>query len=78
MHPNSSHTQRPANDNASPRTHSINAAPTLPTLFVMDDGVEKMPVPIIRPTLFCNACQLVDSTINSCPLLCIISTYIKK
>lgn len=55
MHPNSSHTQSPANDSASPSTHNSNAAPTLPTPLVMDDGVEKMPVPMMRPTLFSTA-----------------------
>lgn len=34
-----------------PRTQSIKDAPTLPTLEVMEDGVEKIPVPIIRPIL---------------------------
>ena len=36
-----------------PSTHSSKAAPTLPTLFVMEEGVEKIPVPMIRPTLRC-------------------------
>lgn len=38
----------PAKARQNPRTHSINAAPTLPVLLTTDDGVEKMPVPIIR------------------------------
>lgn len=52
MHPNSSQMNRPANDSANPKAHSKSAAPTLPTLSVMEDGVEKMPVPIILPMLW--------------------------
>ena len=51
MHPNSSHTKSPAMDMANPITHMNIAAPTLPVLLVMLDGVEKIPEPIIRPML---------------------------
>lgn len=51
MHPNSNQIQRPENDRASPRTHSNRAVPTLPTLAVIEAGVEKMPVPMIDPML---------------------------
>ena len=49
--PYSSQMNRPQNDSAKPRTQSIRDAPTEPTEPRMDDGVEKIPVPIIRPTL---------------------------
>ena len=48
MQPSSSHIRRPANERRNPRVHSIKDAPTLPVLLKMDDGVEKMPVPMIR------------------------------
>lgn len=51
MHPNSSQMKRPANASTSPKPHSSRAAPTLPTLSVMEDGVEKIPVPMILPML---------------------------
>ena len=56
MQPNSSHTKSPQNASTKPSTHNINAAPTLPTPCVIDDGVENIPVPMIRPTLPSN-CQ---------------------
>ena len=49
--PYSSQMNRPQNDSAKPRTQSIRDAPTEPTDPRMDDGVEKIPVPIMRPTL---------------------------
>ncbi len=51
MHPYSSQTYKPQKDRANPKTHNISAAPTLPTLLVMDDGAENIPVPIMRPVL---------------------------
>ena len=51
MQPNSIHTQRPENERAAPSTHSMRAAPTLPTLLVMEEGVAKIPEPMIFPTL---------------------------
>jgi hypothetical protein len=52
MHPNSNQTQSPANESTAPRSQRRRAAPTEPTEDVMLDGVEKMPVPIIRPMLY--------------------------
>ena len=49
--PNSSQTKRPQKDNTNPRTQSMREAPTELTDESIDDGVEKIPVPIIRPTL---------------------------
>lgn len=49
--PSSSQTQSPANDRASPRIQSISEAPTECTDERIDEGVEKIPVPMIRPTL---------------------------
>lgn len=51
MQPNSSQTMSPQYDSTRPSTQSRRAAPTLPTPAVMDEGVEKMPVPMMRPTL---------------------------
>ena len=51
MVPNSSQTKRPQNDSTNPRTQSMREAPTEFTDESIDDGVEKIPVPIIRPTL---------------------------
>ena len=48
--PYSSHTKRPKNDSRKPRTHNMREAPTEPTELRME-GVENIPVPIIRPTL---------------------------
>ena len=41
----------PQNDKTKPSTQSMSDAPTEPTEPRIDDGVEKMPVPMIRPTL---------------------------
>ena len=49
--PNSSQTKRPQKDSTNPRTQSIREAPTELTDESIDDGVEKIPVPIMRPTL---------------------------
>lgn len=49
--PNSSQMKRPQAERMKPVTHSIKDAPTDPTEPRIDDGVEKMPVPMIRPTL---------------------------
>lgn len=49
--PNSSQMKRPHAERMKPRTHSMRDAPTDPTEPRIDDGVEKMPVPMIRPTL---------------------------
>ena len=49
--PNSIQTKRPQNDSTNPRTQSMREAPTEFTDESIDDGVEKIPVPIIRPTL---------------------------
>lgn len=49
--PSSSQMNNPQNESANPRTHSIIEAPTEPTDPKIDEGVEKMPVPMIRPTL---------------------------
>ena len=53
MVPNSSQTKRPQKDSTNPRTQSmpVREAPTEFTDESIDDGVEKIPVPIIRPTL---------------------------
>ena len=63
MQPNSIHTQRPENERAAPSTHSMRAAPTLPTLLVMEEGVAKIPEPMIFPTLrTALACQRAAET----------------
>lgn len=49
--PYSSQMNRPQNESTKPKTQSIKEAPTDPTDPRIDDGVEKMPVPMIRPTL---------------------------
>ena len=49
--PNSSQMNSPQNDKTKPSTQSIKDAPTEPTDPRIEDGVEKIPVPIIRPTL---------------------------
>ena len=49
--PNSSQTKRPQKDKTNPRTQSMREAPTELTEESIEDGVEKIPVPIIRPTL---------------------------
>jgi hypothetical protein len=49
--PNSSQTKRPQKDSTNPRTQSMREAPTELTEESIDDGVEKIPEPIIRPTL---------------------------
>ena len=45
-----------------PRIQSMSEAPTLWTEERMEEGVEKMPVPIMRPTLGGEGCkcQLLD------------------
>ena len=48
--PYSSHTKRPQNDSRKPRNHNTREAPMEPTELRME-GVENIPVPIIRPTL---------------------------
>jgi hypothetical protein len=49
--PNSSQTKRPQKDSTNPRTQSMREAPTELTDESIDDGVEKIPDPITRPTL---------------------------
>ena len=49
--PSSSQMKRPERHEARPRSQSIKAAPTLPTLDTTDEGVEKIPVPMMRPML---------------------------
>lgn len=51
MVPNSSQIKSPQNDRTNPRAQSISEAPTEPTDPRMDEGVEKIPVPMIVPTL---------------------------
>jgi len=49
--PYSSHTKRPQNDSRKPRNHNTREAPMEPTELRMEEGVENIPVSIIRPTL---------------------------
>ena len=49
--PNSSQMKRPQNDRMKPSTQSMRDAPTDPTDPRIEEGVEKMPVPMMRPTL---------------------------
>ena len=51
MVPNSSHIKSPQNERKKPATQSNKDAPTDPTDLRMVDGVEKIPVPTIRPML---------------------------
>ncbi len=51
MVPNSSQMKRPQKDMRKPRNQSMRDAPTDPTDPRIEDGVEKMAVPIIRPIL---------------------------
>lgn len=51
MVPYSSHMNSPERDKRNPRTHNISEAPTDSTDERIEDGVEKMPVPIMRPTI---------------------------
>lgn len=51
MVPNSSQIKRPQNERIKPITHNMREAPTEPTEPKMELGVEKIPVPMIRPTL---------------------------
>ena len=51
MVPYSNQTKGPQNERAKLRTHNMREAPTEPTEFRMEEGVENIPVPIIRPTL---------------------------
>ena len=51
MVPSSSQTKRPQKDSTNPRIQSMRDAPTELTDESIEDGVEKIPVPIIRPTL---------------------------
>jgi len=55
MVPNSSHIKSPQNDRKKQATQSNKDAPTDPTDLRMVDGVEKIPVPIIRPMLETNS-----------------------
>ena len=50
--PNSSQMKRPQNDRMKPSTQSMRDAPTDPTDPRIEEGVEKMPVPMMRPTLY--------------------------
>ena len=45
--PNSSETKKPQKDSTNPRTQSMREAPTELTEKSIDEGVEKIPVPII-------------------------------
>lgn len=56
--PNSSHINNPQNDKMKPSTQSMKDAPTDPTDERMEEGVEKIPVPMIRPTLLKGQKQL--------------------
>jgi hypothetical protein len=49
--PYSSQINKPQNDKIKPRIQSIIEAPTEPTERRIEDGVENIPVPMIRPTL---------------------------
>lgn len=49
--PYSSQTKSPQNDSTKPSVQSIRDAPTECTEPRIEEGVEKMPVPMIRPTL---------------------------
>lgn len=51
MVPNSSQMNKPQNERTNPSTQSISDAPTEPTPLRIEDGVEKMPVPMMRPTI---------------------------
>lgn len=51
MQANSSQTQSPDTDSRSPSTHRSIEAPKDPTPLTIEEGVEKIPVPIIRPIL---------------------------
>ena len=51
IEPSSSHTNRPQKDRANPSAQRSKEAPTEWTEVRIEDGVEKIPVPIIRPTL---------------------------
>ena len=51
MVPNSSQTNRPQKDRTKPRTQSMREAPTEWTEESIDEGVEKIPLPITEPTL---------------------------
>lgn len=55
MVPNSSHIKSPQNERKKPATQSNKDAPTDPTDLRIVDGVEKIPVPIIRPMLETNS-----------------------
>jgi hypothetical protein len=43
--------KRPQKLSKKPRTQSMSEAPTEPTPERMEDGVENIPVPMIRPTI---------------------------
>ena len=49
--PSSSQIMRPQNESKAPSAHRNSEAPTEPTDLRIDDGVEKMPVPMICPIL---------------------------
>jgi hypothetical protein len=55
MVPNSSHIKSPQNERKKSATQSNKDAPTDPTDLRIVDGVEKIPVPIIRPMLETNS-----------------------
>ena len=49
--PSSSQMNRPQTDKTKPSSHSMSDAPTDPTDPKIEDGVEKMPVPMVAPML---------------------------
>ena len=51
MVPYSNHINNPQKESKNPRAQSIKDAPTEPTEERIEEGVEKIPVPMIRPTL---------------------------
>ena len=51
MVPNSSHMNSPQNAKTNPSTQTMSDAPMEPTPDRMDDGVEKISVPMIRPMM---------------------------
>ena len=50
--PNSSQMKSPQKERTKPSTQSMSDAPTDPTDPRIEEGVEKMPVPMMRPTLW--------------------------
>ena len=51
MVPYSNQTNKPQKESKNPRTQSNREAPTEPTEERIEEGVENIPVPMIRPTL---------------------------